>query len=207
MTPQKLTIATVVIALIAIAAIVLVPRFGASRAAELDLRQNPRLGAADAPVVIAVFEDFRCPACGQFELAVLPEVKREFVDTGQASLVFVHFPVLGPASEHVARIGECVFQQSNDAFWEMKPPLYRAQGELDNARRAEELALMYAPGIEPEPFRACLASDESLQRVRADRAVATGLNLRGTPSVVVNGSPLPSATLAEIRRAVEAALR
>jgi protein-disulfide isomerase len=106
-----------------------------------------------------------------------------------------------------ARIGECVYRQSNDTFWEMKSPLYRAQSELDSTRRAEELALMYAPGIEEASFRACLAADDSLQRVRADRAVATGLNLRGTPSVAVNGSPLPAATLAEIRRAVEAALR
>jgi protein-disulfide isomerase len=207
MTPQRLTIGTALIALIAIAAILVAPRLGASQASELDLRDNPRLGAADAPVTIAIFEDFRCPACAQFDLSVLPDVKREFVDTGQASLVFVHFPVLGPASEHVGRIGECVYRQSNDTFWEMKSPLYRAQSELDSTRRAEELALMYAPGIEEASFRACLAADDSLQRVRADRAVATGLNLRGTPSVAVNGSPLPAATLAEIRRAVEAALR
>jgi protein-disulfide isomerase len=207
MTPQKLTIATVALAVIVIAAILIAPRLGTAGSADLDLGGRPRLGPADAPVTIAVFEDFRCPACAQFELTVLPEVKREFVDTGQASLVFVHFPVLGPTSEHIARIGECVFQQSNDAFWDMKTPMYRAQSELDSSRRAEELALTYAPGLDEAAFRECLASAQSLERVRADRAVATNLNLRGTPSVVVNGTPLPSATLAEVRRAVEGAQR
>ncbi len=207
MTPQKLTIGTIVVALVAVAAILIAPRLGGTQAAALDLDAHPRLGSAAAPVSIAIFEDFRCPACAQFDASVVPNVKREFVDTGQASLVFVHFPVLGPASEHVARIGECVFQQSNDAFWDMKSPLYRAQGELDNARRAEELALTYAPGIDEATFRACLASEESMARVRADRTIATDLNLRGTPSVVVNGQVLASATVPEVRRAVEAALR
>jgi len=206
MTPQKLTLATIVVAVIAVAAILLVPRFFTS-AAELDLSANPRFGSASAPVEIAIFEDFRCPACGQFDATVLPEIKREFVASGQASVVFVHFPVLGPASEHVARIGECVFQQSNDAFWDMKSPLYRSQTELDNARRAEQLALTYAPGIDEATLRSCIASDASLERVRADRTIATDLNLRGTPSVVVNGTPLATPTLAEVRRAVDAALR
>ncbi len=206
MNPQKLTIVTVALALVVVAAILIAPRLG-SQAVELDLTNHPRLGSSDAPVTIAIFEDFRCPACGQFDAAVLPTIKREFVDSGQASLVFVHFPVLGPASEHVARIGECVYRQSNDAFWDMKSPLYRAQGELDIARRAEELALTYAPGIDEAAFRACLTADDSLQRVRDDRTIATELNLRGTPSVAVNGAPLASATVPEVRRAVEAALR
>lgn len=206
MTPQKLTIATLVVAALAVAAVLIVPRLG-TQAADLDLSGRPSLGAADAPVVIAIFEDFRCPACAQFDDAVLPEIKRSYVETGQARLVFFHFPVLGPESEHVGRIGECVAEQDVDAFWEMKSPLYRAQSELGNARRAEELALTYAPGIDEAAFRACLADDASLARVRADRSTATGLNLRGTPSVAVNGTPLPSATLAEVRRAVDAALR
>lgn len=205
MTPQKLTIATIALAVLAVVAILVVPRLGGS-AAELDLSANPRFGSADAPVEIAIFEDFRCPACGSFDATVLPEIKREFVASGQASVVFVHFPVLGAASEHVGRIGECVFRQSNDAFWDMKSPLYRSQAELDVARRAEELALLYAPGIDEAQFRSCLADASSLERVRADRTVATDLNLRGTPSVAVNGRPLPNATLAEVRRAVTAAL-
>jgi protein-disulfide isomerase len=206
MTPQKLTIATLALAVLVVAAVLIVPRLG-SRAAELDLTGRPALGAADAPVTIAIFEDFRCPACGQFDATVLPDLKRAYVDTGQARLVFFHFPVLGPASDHVARIGVCVAEQSNDAFWDMKSPLYRAQTELDTARRAEDLALTYAPGVDEAAFRTCLASDESLAAVRADRTLATELNLRGTPAVIVNDSVLASATLAEVRRAVDAALR
>ena len=207
MTPQKLTIATAVVAVIVLAAVLVAPRLTGTQAADLDFSQHPRLGSPDAPVTIAIFEDFRCPACATFDANILPALKREYVDTGQASLVFVHFPVLGPASDHVGRIGECVFQQSNSAFWDMKSPLYRAQPELDQARRAEELALTYAPGIDEDAFRECLRADASLERVRADRTIATDLNLRGTPSVVVDGTPVTSPTLDDVRRAVDAALR
>lgn len=206
MTPQKLTIATVVVAAIVLAAVLVAPRSSGTQAADLDFSQHPRLGSPDAPVTIAIFEDFRCPACATFDANVLPVLKRAYVDTGDASLVFVHFPVLGPASEHVGRIGECVFQQSNSAFWDMKTPLYRAQPELDQARRAEELALMYAPGIDEDAFHECLRAEASLERVRADRTIATGLNLRGTPSVVVDGTPVAASTLGDVRRAIDAAL-
>ena len=207
MTPQKLTLATVAVAAVVVIALLVAPRLAGQQAADLDLSGNPRFGSPDAPIEIAIFEDFRCPACGQFDATVLPSIKREFVDSGQASIVFVHFPVLGPASEHVARIGQCVFEQSNDAFWDMKSPLYRSQNELDVARRAEQLALTYAPGVDEAQLRSCLNDPASLERVRADRSIATDLNLRGTPSVAVNGTPLPSATLAEVQRAVAAALR
>jgi protein-disulfide isomerase len=207
MTPQRLTMLTVALAIVAVAAIVLVPRLGGGQpVGDLDLSGQPRLGAPDAPVTVAIFEDFRCPACAQFEATVYPTIKREFVDEGLAAVVFVNFTVLGPASEHVARIGECVYRQSNDAFWEMKSPLYRAQGELDNVRRARELALTYAPGVDAGELDRCLEDEASLTSVRDDTQLAQQLGLRGTPSVIVNGTPVSSPTLAEVRRAIEAAL-
>jgi protein-disulfide isomerase len=157
-------------------------------------------------VTVVVFEDFRCPGCQAFELNVMPGVRRDYVEAGDVRVVYMNLPVLGPASEYVARIGECVFRQSNDAFWEMKPPLYRAQTELDNGRRAVELALTYAPGLDADALDACLADPSSLEDVRADAATATELGLRSTPSVLVDGVAVSSPSEAVVRAAIDAAL-
>jgi protein-disulfide isomerase len=207
MTPQRLTLITVGIAVLAVAAILIVPRLGGSTqaSANVSFDSQPRLGSAGAPVTVAVFEDFLCPSCALFSANVLPTIKREYVDTGRASLVFVNFLVI-QGSENVARLGECVYRQSNEAFWEMKEPLYRAQGELRDARRARELALTYAPGVDAGALDACMADPSSLEAARRDSELARSLNLTGTPSVLVNGTAV-SPSLAEVRRAIDAAAR
>lgn len=155
---------------------------------------------------MVLFEDFRCPACQNFELNLYPGLQRDYVDAGLVRVVYMNLPVLGPASEYVARVGECVFAQSNDAFWEMKTPLYRAQTELADNRRALELALTYAPGVDGEQVDACMADPASLEAVRSDAAAAAERGLRSTPSVVVNGVTVASPSAAAVRAAIDAAL-
>ena len=206
MNPQRLTLVTVAIAVLVVAGILIVPRLGGSGAADLDVAGQPAIGAADAPVTMVVFEDFRCPGCQSFELNVMPGLRRDYVDDGRVRVVYMNLPVLGPASEHVARIGECVFEQSNEAFWEMKTPLYRAQTELADQRRALELALTYAPGVDAALVDACMADPASLEAVRADSATASALSLRSTPSVVVNGVAVGTPSADGVRAAIDAAL-
>jgi len=210
MNPQRLTLVTVVLAVVVIAGILIAPRLRpAAPGAAVDVAGQPLLGDPAAPVTMVVFEDFRCPGCQSFELNVMPDIKRDYVDGGRVRVAFVNFPVVAPvaASEHVARIGECVFRQSNEAFWEMKTPLYRAQPELGDARRAVELALTYAPGVDPGAVDACLADPSSLQAVRDDAALAVRLEVRATPTVLVDGRPVPSPTASAVRAALDAALR
>ncbi len=51
------------------------------------------LGAADAPVTLVEYASITCKFCQRFHLEVLPEVKREFIDTGKVRLVYRHFPL------------------------------------------------------------------------------------------------------------------
>ena len=206
MNPQRLTLVTVVVAVLVVAGILIVPRLGGTEAVDLDVTGQPAIGATDAPVTMVVFEDFRCPGCQNFELNVMPGIRRDYVDGDRVRVVYMNLPVLGPASEYVARVGECVFAQSNDAFWEMKTPLYRAQTELADNRRALELALTYAPAVDAAQVDACMADPASLEAVRADSATATELGLRSTPSVVVNGVAVATPSADAVRAAIDAAL-
>jgi protein-disulfide isomerase len=209
MNPQRLAIATVAIAVIVVAGILIAPRLSPAASTELDVGGQPLLGRADAPVTMVVFEDFRCPGCQNFELNVMPDIRRDYVDGGRVRVAYVNLPVVNPvtASEHVARVGECVFRQSNEAFWEMKTPLYRAQAELGNARRTVELATTYAPGIDVGALDACIADPSSLQAVRDDVALATRLQVRSTPSVFVNGVAVATPSASAVRAALDDALR
>ena len=211
MNPQRLTIITIVVAVLIVGGLLIAPLLRpapAANASPVDVAGQPLLGDPAAPVTMAVFEDFRCPGCQSFELNVMPDLRRDYVEGGRVRVAYFNLPVVNPvtASEHVARVGECVFRQSNEAFWEMKTPLYRAQPELGNARRAVELATTYAPGIDPGELDACLGDPSSLQAVRDDAALAARLNVRSTPTVIVDGLPVSSPSASAVRAALDAAL-
>lgn len=209
MTPQRLIVVTAAVAIVALAAIFVVPRLGTGTASaaggELSLAEQPSLGAEDAPVEVVLFEDFLCPHCGTFSETVLPRIERNFVDSGDARVFYKNFVVMGPEAERVALVGECVLQQGNDAFWALEPVLYRSQDGLDE-QRAVELANQYVEGLDGEALQQCVDEDEALDAVRADNGDARDLGLTGTPSVLVAGEQVSNPTYDGVASAIEDAL-
>lgn len=207
MTTRRLTLVTAALLVIALGGFLLYSRqtSTASDDGTLDLSAQPAFGSADAPVSLVLFEDFRCPHCATFTEQVLPQIERAFVDSGQVRIHFVNFPVLGPASQRVAVAAECVSRQSESAFWDLEDALFRSQAELDDAGRLRDLVATYAPGIDQDAFRRCLADEETADAVAADVAAARSFGLTGTPSVVVDGRVV-EATQAALDRAIRAAL-
>ena len=186
MNTQRLTLVTAVIVALAIIAVIVVSRLQAPATAApsgsgeaINYAGQPTLGDENAPVQLAVFEDFKCPFCSQFEESVMPQLEREYIETGQAKLTFFNFHFLGPDSRTAALASECAFAQNPAAFWDYKTVVYRAQGpesqQWATSARLEELAR------------------------------AAGVN--ATPTLFVNGEQVPSALdYASIKAAIDEAL-
>ena len=51
------------------------------------------LGKADAPITIVEYASFTCPHCATFANQVLPPIKKDWVETGKAKLIFRDFPL------------------------------------------------------------------------------------------------------------------
>lgn len=198
---------SVALVILVIAAFAIVPRFTkAPVSGSLDYASNPYVGNPDAPVKVAIFFDFLCPHCATFSETTTPVLKQEFVDDGTAALYFVNFPVVNPVvSRDIAMVGECVYQQGNDAFVNLEPILMRAQSTLRSRADAIDMALAYAPNIDGGALRDCATSDAAAAAVAADVAAATGFQLTGTPSVVVNGKVVSNTSLASLRQAIRSA--
>ena len=60
------------------------------------------IGDPNAPVTIVEYASLTCPHCAAFHTEILPEVKKQLLDTGKARLVYRDFP-LGSAG--LARLG------------------------------------------------------------------------------------------------------
>ena len=211
---QLMTIGTVVVVALILAAAIVIPRLGgadAATAAEIDYAAQPVAGSRDAPVKVAVFFDVLVPHCATFSETVTPVLKREYVESGTAALYFLNFPVIDARlSRDLGMVGECVQRQGNDGFVILEPILLRSQPTLRQLGSGQAmvdhaigLAEQYVPGIDVQLLRSCVDDAETGPAVDADAEAARRAGVTGTPSVLVNGVLVSNPTLANIRRAIE----
>ncbi len=215
MDPRRLTLATVVVAILVLAAVLVVPRLTSKGPATTTATSNtslsyegqPTLGKADAPVTVALFEDFLCPHCAEFSDQVWPQIKRAFIDTGKAKAVFFYFPVISQTqSPVIGGMGQCIYLQSNSAFWDLEQILMRTQTQLFDTTKAIDIATQYAPSLNKQQLTKCVDAGTGVKTVTKDAQIARGLGLQGTPSVLVNGKQVTDTSWAGVKKAIEAAL-
>jgi protein-disulfide isomerase len=165
----------------------------------------PSLGPADAKVTIVEFLDPACETCAVF----YPEVKRMLAaNPGRIRLVTRHVPFHPGSEAVVAMLGAAQLQ---DKYWETLEALLRAQDRwVHNHRVSADDALAVVasvPGIDVARLRSDTARPEVRERGAQDLADAQALKVLKTPEYFVNGKPLPSFGLEQLRALVDAALK
>jgi protein-disulfide isomerase len=160
--------------------------------AAIDIKDAPAFGDPKASVTVVEFSDFECPVCRS-----LHEVMRGMLKNyPQMRLVFKDFPieVLHPWARTAALAGRCAYQQDPAAFWKMYDSIYDNQ-EIISAENAWMKMAEYAgsAGLNPNAFRACMASAEAGAAIDASRANGQKLDVNSTPTIFVNGRRLVGA--------------
>ncbi|HLD77465.1 MAG TPA: thioredoxin domain-containing protein, partial [archaeon] len=89
---------------------------------------DPTLGSATASVTIVEFADFQGPYSARFANAVLPELKKQYIDTGKVSFVYRDFPLSFYAQDQAAaEAAACANAQGG--FWAYHDRLFLRQAE------------------------------------------------------------------------------
>src|SRR6185312_2748963 len=81
------------------------------------------LGKTDAPNLIIDYFSLTCPHCANFQTAVLPGLRRDWIDSGKAKFVYRHFPSDSIAT-HASELAECA---CSSRFFETMDVLLRTQ--------------------------------------------------------------------------------
>lgn len=178
---------------------------GDSEPDEEDLLEVPTIGDPDADVTVTVYEDFGCPACGEYKLNTYPEVYERYIESEAISYEHRDFPI--PAddwSEPVASAARSVQDQSDDeTFFDFTAEIYRYmdQYSLDVIEQvADEV------GVDGEQVRAD-ADDVTYQDgLDADRAYGEQQGVEATPTVFVDGEHVEDWSATSVINAIEAAL-
>jgi protein-disulfide isomerase len=177
----------------------------AQEAAEVDTStvKEMAIGDENAPVTVIEYGSFTCPHCATFHEQVFPQLKAEYVDTGQVRFVHreVYFDRFGLWAGMVARCGGSV-----QRYFGMADLIYGQQREwtqgepvevVENLRRMGRTA-----GLTNEQLDACLSDGEKAQTLVAwyqENAEEDGI--QSTPSFVIDGerySNMPYADFVEI---------
>jgi protein-disulfide isomerase len=140
-------------------------------------------GPVEAPVTITEYGDFNCPSCrAYYQLGIIDQVLAQY--PGEVRFVWRHFPVITPSSPDLAEAAECAADQG--AFWEFHDLLFDAAptGRAQMVGFAEQL------GLDTEAFSQCFESRGYQDAVEDQMREAFGLGFRGTPSFMINDTPL-----------------
>ena len=153
---------------------------------QLQIKDSPSLGPANAPVTLVEFSDFECPVCRNLHDALrglLPNYP-------QVRVVFKDYPLdqIHPWARTAAIAGRCAYQQDPKTFWKMYDLIYDGQ-ETISAENAWGKMTDFAgqSGLNPDAFRACMASPEAGAAVNASRDNGIQLEVSSTPTIFVNG--------------------
>lgn len=167
--------------------------------ASFNLDDQPMLGDPNASVAVVEFGDYKCPYCAMFEQQVLPQLKTNYIDTGEVKFYFLNYAFLdntGDSSTTAAVAGECVYNQNETAFWDFHRSVYENQGpenqDWATADKLTEVARESTDGLDYDELNQCIQSQETIDQVRSDKTQGIDSGVTGTPTVYVNGEKASS---------------
>jgi protein-disulfide isomerase len=143
----------------------------------------PSVGAPDARVTIVEFSDFQCPYCAE-AARTMKKVKE--AHGAAVRLIFRQYPL--PFHERAQAAAQAALAaHAQNKFWEYHDMLFENQGALASAdleTYAERLKLD-VPKFKEASVDAAVAN-----LITSDVALGDSVNVRGTPTVFINGKRL-----------------
>lgn len=158
--------------------------------------QDRVLGKDDAPVTIVEYASLTCPHCAHFDQEVLPQLKKEWIDSGKAKLVFRDFP-LDESALLAATVARC---EPADKFYGFVDALFKSQDEWAAAKDPRPALQRFAQlgGMNKNQFTTCIDDKAGQDKVVQSRFVAANqLGVDATPSFFINGTKFDGAPTAE----------
>ncbi|MCV7090258.1 DsbA family protein [Mycobacterium interjectum] len=156
-------------------------------------------GTSNPKAVVAFYEDFLCPACGNFERTFGPTVSK-LIDIGAIAADYSMVAILDSQKNqnYSSRAGAaalCVADESIDAFRRFHSALFsteiqpdeRGTSFPDNARLIEIARVDGVVGKVPD----CINSGKYVSRVAGEAAKA---NITATPTIKINGQDYDPST-------------
>jgi len=163
----------------------------------MDLGKRPVKGEADAKLTLVEILDYQCPYCGQFSRETMPQIDKEYIETGKVRYVVVNLPLeaMHKSAFKAAEAAACAGEQGK--FWEMNERLFNNQQSIDQWKTHAE-----AIGLDVDKFEQCMDTGRQAAQVRSDMAEAHDAGVSGTPAFFLAYTDPKSTTIKTITKLV-----
>ena len=144
------------------------------------------IGNKNAKISIIAYESLTCSHCANFHIDVLPDLKKEYIDTGLAKIEFRHFP-LDVAAFNASKIAQC----KNDGESNILNSLYLNQSKWVKGKTIEEVneslkRFLVSEGIKVD-FDKCTTNKSIEDFVLNDRIEGVKkFKVNATPTIIIN---------------------
>lgn len=150
------------------------------------LLEDRVLGDPGAPITIVEYASLTCSHCADFHTKTLPMLKKEWLDTGRAKLVYRDFP-LDKNAATAAVIARCA---PKEHYFRLLGAMFKRQngwGQMENP--VDVLArIAQFTGLTRADIDACLADEKLVDGVLQMRLIGQEENgIDSTPSFVIEG--------------------
>ena len=164
------------------------------------------MGSYDAIVKIKVLSSLTCPHCANFHMKVIPEIKKEYIESGKVQLIFIDFP-LDQAAFNASKLLHCLDQKKKITFLDI---IYETQNKWTIGSNINDInknlkKIVKNLGISSAKFDKCLIDEVISDKILNGRIDASQkYSINSTPTIVINEKKLEgSVSFKNIKKKIE----
>lgn len=163
-----------------------------------DANDPTAVGDINAPVTMVTYSDFQCGYCAKWANDSLPTLVKQYVDAGKLRIEYRDIMFFGENSRQSAELAVAAGKQGK--YQAFHDAVFADGATAKNAdfSAAGVKALAAQIGADHQQLVADAASEETVALVQKNHDEAKGLGVTGTPTFIVNGSPLVGAQPLEV---------
>jgi protein-disulfide isomerase len=152
---------------------------------KVDISGSPVLGDKNAKLTLVEFSDYECPFCKKSFTELLPELKKNYIDTGKVRLVYKNLPL--PFHQNAAKESEAALcagdQGGNVAYYKYHDQIFTKTTTGGTGIALDQLPVIAEDlGLKVTAFQKCLDSGKFKAQVDKDLAEAQKVGANGTPT-------------------------
>ena len=166
------------------------------------------LGQEDAKVTLIEYASYTCPHCANFHSAVFKDLKKDYIDSGKVKFVYreVYFDRYGLWAAMMARCG------GDMRYFGIQDILYSTQQEWAASDDANVVVgnlkkIGKTAGMDDATLDACM-QDGAMAQAMVDHYEANmkEFDIKGTPTLVINGTVHSNMSYADLKAILDAEL-
>ncbi len=182
------------------------------------LNRDMVVGDKDAPIEIIEYAAISCSHCAHFHADILPKLKKKYLDTGKAKLVYRNFIFDNPFDAYASALTRCVSEEkffpTVKTFFDYQNVWFKGEEMMKifekdgreaaiNFAKSEVMKTGKMAGITNEEAKKCMTDNKVLNYLLTLRAHAVEkYKITGTPTIIVNGKALDNYDFETIDKAI-----